>query len=127
MNIEALRTYCLRKPGVAEEFPFGEFTIVFKVAGKIFALADLQSRPLSFNLKCDPELAVELRDTYSCVTPGYHMNKMHWNTVIANGNMSLRMQEEWIDKSYGLVVSGLPKKQQVRLQEQPESEKNRHT
>jgi predicted DNA-binding protein (MmcQ/YjbR family) len=127
MNIEELRTYCMHKPGVTEEFPFGESTIVFKVAGKIFALADLQSSPVSFNLKCDPELAVQLRDTYSCVTPGYHMNKKHWNTVIADATVPRRMLEEWVDNSYRLVVSGLSKNQKSVLQEQPEPEKNQNS
>jgi predicted DNA-binding protein (MmcQ/YjbR family) len=127
MNIEELRAYCMHKPGVSEEFPFGESTIVFKVAGKIFALADLESSPLSFNLKCDPELAVQLRDTYSCVTPGYHMNKKHWNTVIADGTVSLRMLEEWVDNSYRLVVSGLSKTQKAVLQGQPESGKKQNS
>jgi len=82
MHIESFRSYCLRKPGVTEELPFGENTLVFKVMGKIFALADMQSQPLSFNLKCDPERAVQLRETYGCVSPGYHMHKKHWNTVV---------------------------------------------
>lgn len=110
MNIEEFREYCLSKKGTTEEFPFDEFTLVFKVMGKIFALTDIESRPLSFNLKCDPEKAVLLRDSYSCVQPGYHMNKKHWNTVVADGSVPGKLLMEWIDHSYNQVVAGLPKK-----------------
>jgi predicted DNA-binding protein (MmcQ/YjbR family) len=85
MNIEQIREYCLKKKGVTEEFPFDEETLVFKVMGKIFILASLDSIPLQFNLKCDPEKAIELREEYEAVQPGYHMNKRHWNTVIIDG------------------------------------------
>ncbi len=116
MHIEAFRAHCLAKPGVTEAFPFDEFTLVFKVMGKIFALADVQSHPLSFNVKCDPEQAVQLREAYPCVTPGYHMNKRHWNTVVADGSVPARLLAEWVDHSYHLVVAGLPKKQRAELQ-----------
>lgn len=109
MNIESLQLYCLTKPGVTEEFPFGEQTMVYKVMGKIFALTSLDSTPLSINLKCDPEKAVQLREEYHCVLPGFHMNKKHWNTVIADGSVKDAMLKEWIDHSYDLVVSSLPK------------------
>ena len=82
MNIESLREYCISKKNVTESFPFGEDTLVFKTDGKIFALVNLDG-DLSINLKCDPALAIELRERYSSVTPGYHMNKKHWNTVIS--------------------------------------------
>jgi predicted DNA-binding protein (MmcQ/YjbR family) len=82
MNIETIREYCLRKKGVSEEFPFNETTLVFKVMNKMFLLASLDSVPLSINLKCDPETAVELREKYDSVEPAFHMNKTHWNSVI---------------------------------------------
>lgn len=115
MNIEDFRTYCLQKKGVTEELPFGEDTLVFKVGGKIFTLTDMESKPLSFNVKCDPEKAAFLRETYACVRPGYHMNKKHWNTIIADGTAGIRLLHEWIDDSYNLVVASLPKAQQQAL------------
>jgi predicted DNA-binding protein (MmcQ/YjbR family) len=115
MNIEQIREYCLKKKGVIEEFPFDEETLVFKVSGKIFLLASLESIPLQINLKCDPETAVELREEYECVQPGYHMNKKHWNTIIIDGSVSFRKIFEWIDDSYNLVVWGLKKSEIKRL------------
>ncbi|MFC5408348.1 MmcQ/YjbR family DNA-binding protein [Larkinella bovis] len=109
MNIESLRTYCLGKPGATESFPFGEETLVFKVGGKIFALTSLDSNPLSINLKCDPEKAVDLREQYDAVRPGYHMNKTHWNTVLINGSIRESDLKSWIDHSYELIVNRLPK------------------
>ena len=109
MNIEQIREYCLKKKGVTEEFPFDEETLVFKVAGKIFLLASLEAIPLQINLKCDPEKAIELREEYDSVQPGYHMNKKHWNTIIIDGTVSLHNLLEWIDESYQLVVTGLKK------------------
>jgi predicted DNA-binding protein (MmcQ/YjbR family) len=114
MNIEDLRTYCISKKGTAEEFPFGEDTLVFKVMGKIFALTGLEGE-LSVNLKCDPEKAVDLRERYPCVLPGYHMNKKHWNTVLVDGSVPDQMIREWIDHSYDLVVEKLPLKQKGEL------------
>ncbi|WP_128543475.1 MmcQ/YjbR family DNA-binding protein [Larkinella soli] len=112
MNIEQLRDYCLQKPGVLESFPFGEETLVFKVGGKIFALTSLDAAPLTVNLKCDPEKAVDLREKFEAVRPGYHMNKTHWNTVLIDGTVRETDLKEWIDHSYGLVLKSLPK--QVR-------------
>ena len=109
MNIEDFREYCIGKPGVTEEFPFGPETLVFKVMGKLFALTDVDLFE-SVNLKCDPEKAIELREKYPSVKPGYHMNKKHWNTVMMDGTVSDTMVYEWIDHSYQLVVDGLPKK-----------------
>lgn len=109
MDIEAFRNHCLRKPGVTEEFPFDNETLVFKVMGKIFALADV-SLFTSANLKCDPERAVELREQYPAVQPGYHMNKKHWNTVLMDGTIGDTLLTEWIDHSYDMVVAGLPRK-----------------
>jgi predicted DNA-binding protein (MmcQ/YjbR family) len=102
MNIEILREYCIKKENVTEGFPFGEDTLVFKVKGKIFALANLDG-DLSVNLKCDPSYALELREKYSSVTPGYHMNKMHWNTVLLDGSVPDKEVLSWIDHSYNLV------------------------
>lgn len=110
MNIESLQVYCLSKRGVTEEFPFGEQTLVYKVMGKIFALTSLDSTPLTINLKCDPEKAVQLREEYECVLPGFHMNKKHWNTVVADGSVKDAILKEWIDHSYDLVVQSLPRK-----------------
>jgi len=110
MNIEQIREHCLKKKGVTEEFPFDEETPVFKVMGKIFLLASLEKIPLQINLKCDPEFAVELRERYDKVLPGYHMNKKHWNTVTIDNSISPKEVLEWIDHSYELVVNSLSKK-----------------
>ncbi|MBC3788065.1 MmcQ/YjbR family DNA-binding protein [Spirosoma utsteinense] len=109
MNIETLRDYCIAKPGVTESFPFDLVTVVFKVGNKIFALLDTESRPTTLNLKCDPERAVELRDQYTAVRPGFHMNKTHWNTITIDGTLRWQDVQEWIDHSYDLVRKGLPK------------------
>jgi len=103
MNIEALREYCIAKKNVSESFPFGDDTLVFKTAGRIFALVNLDG-DLSINLKCDPSLAVELRERYSSVIPGYHMNKKHWNTVYIDGSVTDKEVYSWIDHSYDLVL-----------------------
>jgi len=109
MNIEDLRNICLSLPQVTEEFPFDNDTLVFKVAGKMFALTSL-SDPSSVNLKCEPEKAIELRERYNGITPGYHMNKKHWNTVMMKGDYSDSLLKEWIIESYNLVYNKLPKK-----------------
>ena len=109
MDVEIYRNYCIAKKGVTESFPFGNDTLVMKVAGKIFALANLEG-DLSFNLKCDPGLAIELREKFPAVIPGYHMNKKHWNTVQIDGSINDNLILEWIDFSYDLVVSKLSKK-----------------
>jgi predicted DNA-binding protein (MmcQ/YjbR family) len=109
LNIEELRDYCLQKPGVNEGFPFGEDTLVFKVGGKVFLLAGLEDGD-RFNAKCDPELAIELRERHKEVKPGYHMNKAHWNTVYMNGTLTKKQLCQMIDHSYGLIVKSLPKK-----------------
>jgi predicted DNA-binding protein (MmcQ/YjbR family) len=110
MNIETLRDYCLSKPGAEETLPFGPDTLVFKVAGKAFLLVGLDAEQLSFNVKCDPDKAVELREAYSCVLPGYHMNKKHWNTIAVDGSVSSKQLKEWIDWSYELVSAKKKKK-----------------
>lgn len=104
MNIESLREYCLSKSGVEETLPFGPDTLVYKVNGKIFLITGLDSDPLQFNVKCDPDKALELREEYSCVLPGYHMNKKHWNTIIVDGSVSSKQLKEWINWSYDLVA-----------------------
>jgi len=109
LNVEELRDYCLLKSGVTEGFPFGEDTLVFKVGEKLFLLISLEQSN-RFNVKCDPEWAVELRERYSEVTPGYHMNKVHWNTVYTDGNLTEKLLHEMIDHSYELVLKSLPKK-----------------
>tara|TARA_Y100001949_G_C15757986_1_gene230881 strand:+ start:108 stop:461 length:354 start_codon:yes stop_codon:yes gene_type:complete len=114
MDIESFREYCLSKPMVTEEVPFGPDTLVFKVAGKMFALADIEQFE-SINLKCDPEIAIQLREQYPDVNPGYHMNKKHWNTVNTSGMVGDELLRQWIDDSYKLVVKGLPKKMQEEL------------
>jgi len=114
MNIEDLHSYCMQKPGATEEFPFGDQTLVFKVGGKIFLLAGLEEGN-SFNAKCDPERAVELREDHPEIIPGYHMNKKHWNTVFINGGLKLDLLREIIDNSYDLVFKSLPKSTQELL------------
>lgn len=115
MNLESFRAYCLSKKGVAEELPFGESTLVFKVMGKMFALTSLDDFS-SVNLKSDPEIAIELREKYEAVQPGYHMNKKHWNTVLIDGSVPDRQLKAWVDASYELVVLGLTKKQKLTLE-----------
>lgn len=104
MLLEQLREYCLSKPGVEESTPFGPDTLVFKVGGKIFLITDFESDPLQFNVKCDPALAVELREEYPCVLPGYHMNKKHWNTIVVDGSVNVKLLKDWITHSYELVA-----------------------
>jgi len=108
--LDDLRTYCLSLPHTTEELPFGPDTLVFKVAGKVFAISGLDSIPPGVALKCDPERAVELRERYSAVTPAYHMNKQHWNGVAFTGEVPDDEIRELVDHSYALVVAGLPKK-----------------
>ena len=115
MNIEELRDYCLSKPHVKEGFPFGEETLVFKVGQKMFALAGLESEDPYVNLKCNPEYAIELREKFESVTPGYHMNKKHWNTVRLSQELSNRQIQHFINHSYELVVKSLTKKVKIEL------------
>ena len=103
MNVETIREYCLSKERVEEGFPFGESTLVFKIKGKIFLLMGLDSADFSFNVKCDPAHAIELREQYASVLPGYHMNKKHWNTVMVDGSLTDKQLKEMIDESYNLV------------------------
>lgn len=116
INLETFRTYCLSKTAVTEEMPFGIDTLVYKVGGKIFALAVVESQPFQFNLKMHPELIQEYRDKYADILPGYHMNNNHWNTVVA-GNNKIPLKEIYfmIDHSYELVKEGLSKKSKEEL------------
>jgi predicted DNA-binding protein (MmcQ/YjbR family) len=127
MDVESFRDFCLSFPAATEGLPFGEDTLVFKVEGKMFALINLKKSD-SFNVKCDPKKAVELREKYDCVKAGYHMNKKHWNTIYFGGiysefesSLTEKQLKHWIRHSYQLVVSKLPKK--VRVVLQAESEK----
>ncbi|GAA3992889.1 MmcQ/YjbR family DNA-binding protein [Mucilaginibacter dorajii] len=114
MNIEELRDYCLQKPGVTEGFPFGEETLVFKIAEKIFLLIGLTDGN-RFNVKCDPELAIELRERHREVIPGYHMNKKMWNTVYMDGALTNKELRDMINHSYDQVIKSLPKKTQAEI------------
>ena len=109
MNNEEIREYCLSKPGVTEGLPFNDTALVFKVMDKMFALLDLSEDKIGISLKCDPELALELREQYPEVTPAYHFNKEHWNTVVIDGTITDKLIFKWIDHSYKLVVQKLPK------------------
>jgi predicted DNA-binding protein (MmcQ/YjbR family) len=116
MNIEELRSHCLNKKGVEETLPFGPETLVYKVMGKVFLLTGLDSQPIEFNVKCEPDKAIELRERFSCVLPGYHMNKKHWNTIVDDGSVSSNQLRQWIDDSYNLIVESLPKKLKAELE-----------
>lgn len=109
MDLAQFREYCLSKPRATEGTPFGPDVLVFKVAGKMFALAALNELPPTVNLKCDPDLALDLRDRYDQVRPGYHMNKKHWNTVEIDSGIPANELRKMIDHSYELVVERLPK------------------
>ena len=110
MHASALRQLCLNFPGAAEERPFGPITSTFKVSGKIFALAALEAEPLKVSVKCEPELAEQLRASYPAIVPGYHLNKRHWNTVTIDGTLPDALIEDLVEDSYDLVVSALPKR-----------------
>lgn len=116
MSPDELRAFCLDFNAAVEDFPFGAETSVFKVAGKMFALAALDGRPLTVNLKCEPENAVRLRAEYpSLIVPGWHMNKRHWNTVTVDGDLPDRLVRELVEDSYDLVVAGLPRAERLQL------------
>lgn len=103
MNIETVRDYCLSKDDAEETTPFGPHVLVYKVNNKAFLLLPLDEEGLRFNVKCDPDLALELREQYAAVHPGYHMNKKHWNTIFVDGSIPAKLIKEWIDRSYELV------------------------
>lgn len=115
MRSAGLRSHCLTFPGSEETFPFGPETSVFKVAGKMFALSRLGSEQLSVSLKCEPQLAEQLREAHSAITPGYHLNKRHWNTVTVDGSLSDEMIRDMIEDSYDLIVSALPRTTRIEL------------
>lgn len=119
MDVEELRSYCLSKKGVEESFPFDDSTLVFKVMAKVFCLCGLDRVPLQFNVKCDPEKAIELRENFSGVLPGYHMNKRYWNTVVLDGSFGKEDAFSWIDASYDLIVAGLSTRIRKELAELP--------
>ena len=115
MHAEEIREYCLSKKAVEESFPFDNDTLVFKTGGKIFLLLSLTAKPIQFNAKCEPAKAVDLREKYSSVLPGYHMNKTHWNTVICDGLLPKKLVFGMVDHSYMLIVDSLPKKTRESL------------
>ncbi len=115
MNARELRRWCLAQGGATEDHPFGPEHSVFKVGGKMFALSTLGRTPLEVSAKCEPDLAVQLRDTYSAIRPGYHLNKRHWNTITLDGSLSDRLVRELIVDSYDLAVSALPKRTREEL------------
>jgi predicted DNA-binding protein (MmcQ/YjbR family) len=121
VNAIELRDCCLRQPGAVEAFPFGPEHSVFKVSGKIFALSALDRTPLEVSVKCEPELAVQLRNSYPSIRPGYHLNKRHWNTMTLDGTLSDRLLHDLIEDSYDLVVSALPKRAREDLGWAPET------
>jgi predicted DNA-binding protein (MmcQ/YjbR family) len=116
VTADELRRWCLRRRGATHEFPFGEEVSVFKVAGKMFALSALESRPLRVSLKCDPELSEGLRAAYDSVQPGYHLNKRHWITVTVDGSLADATLRELLEDSYDLVVAGLPAAKRARVE-----------
>ena len=106
MDAAALRKWCLSQPGATEDFPFGPEHSVFKVGGKLFAISALGRTPLDVSVKCEPELAVELRNSYDAIQPGYHLNKRHWNTIALDGSLPDKLVRDLVQDSYDLVVSG---------------------
>jgi len=115
MNASDLRDWCLGQPGAIEDFPFGPEYSVFKVAGKMFALSALERTPLEVSVKCEPELAVGLRESYPAIRPGYHLNKRHWNTLTLDRSLPDQLVRDMIEDSYDLVVSALPRRTRERL------------
>jgi predicted DNA-binding protein (MmcQ/YjbR family) len=114
-----LRSWCLRQPGAIEDFPFGPEFSVFKVSGKMFALSALDRTPLEVSVKCEPELAVGLRDAHPAIRPGYHLNKRHWNTITIDGSLADQLVRDLVEDSYDLVVSALPKRTREQLERSP--------
>jgi predicted DNA-binding protein (MmcQ/YjbR family) len=114
-----LQRLCLGFPGAVEEYPFGTVTAVYKVEGKIFALSPLRSRPLTVSLKCEPELAEQLRAAHEEIVPGYHLNKRHWNTVTVDGSLTNRMVRDMVEDSYDLVVAAMSRRKREALGWQP--------
>ncbi|MGH3312943.1 MAG: MmcQ/YjbR family DNA-binding protein [Streptomyces sp.] len=115
MTPDELRTYCLGLNGASEDFPFNPEVSVFKVGGKLFALSALDGHPLEVSVKCEPELAVQLRTAHEAIRPGYHLNKRHWNTLTLDGTLPDDMVREMIEDSWDLVVAGLPRRERLLL------------
>ncbi len=115
MTADELKSLCLGFAGTREEFPFDETNSALKVAGKIFALSRLDAQPLRVSLKCDPDLAVQLRASYPSITSGYHLNKRHWNTMVLDGSVPDHLLRDMIEDSYDLVVAGLPRARREQL------------
>ena len=122
MDATELRRFCLRQAGAIEDFPFGSEHSVFKVAGKMFALSALDRVPLEVSVKCEPELALQLRDSYPAIRPGYHLNKRHWNTIALDAGLPDQLVYDMIEDSYDLVVSALPKRVRQQLGWAPEGD-----
>jgi predicted DNA-binding protein (MmcQ/YjbR family) len=119
MDLSSLQTHCLAKPGVTQGHPFGPGVLVMKVAGKVFAIIGEDAEPMTISLKCDPVLAIVLREEHQAVQPGYHLNKRHWNTVTLDGTIVAEEVRDWIDDSYDLVVQGLPRRIRDELRHRP--------
>jgi predicted DNA-binding protein (MmcQ/YjbR family) len=115
MDAAELRRWCLAQAGAVEDFPFGPEHSVFKVGGKMFALSALDRAPLEVSVKCEPELAVQLRDGYDAIRPGYHLNKRHWNTITLDGSLSDQLVRDLVEDSYDLVVDALPRRTREQL------------
>jgi predicted DNA-binding protein (MmcQ/YjbR family) len=120
VDAAGLRRWCLAQSGAVEDFPFGPEHSVFRVAGKMFAISALDRRPLEVSVKCEPELAAQLRETYAAIRPGYHLNKRHWNTVTLDGSLPDQLVRDLIEDSYDLIVSALPKRVRDQLGWAPE-------
>jgi predicted DNA-binding protein (MmcQ/YjbR family) len=121
VHADELRRWCLAQAGAVEDFPFGPEMSVFKVGGKMFAISALDRTPLEVSVKSEPELAVDLRDTYAAIRPGYHLNKRHWNTVTLDGSLPDQLIRDLVQDSYDLVVSALPKRTRTQLGWAPEA------
>ena len=121
MDAAELRGWCLAQTGAVEDFPFGPEHSVFKVGGKMFAISALDRTPLEVSVKCEPELALQLRGTYAAIRPGYHLNKRHWNTVTLDGSVPDTIIRDLVEDSYDLVVSALPKRTRKQLRWAPEA------
>lgn len=115
IEFEELRRYCLSKKCATEDFPFDETTLVFRIGSKMFCLTNMEKLPFSFNLKCDPERAIQLRERYEAIIPGFHLNKKHWNTLIPEYGLNPQLIYELIDHSYDLVFEGLKKKEKQEI------------
>jgi predicted DNA-binding protein (MmcQ/YjbR family) len=124
MDPAELRSWCLAQSGAIEDFPFTDEHSVFKVGGKMFAISALGRMPLVVSVKCEPELAVQLRDTYAAIRPGYHLNKRHWNTITIDGSLPDQLVRDLVQDSYDLVVSALPKRTREQLRWIPEVERH---